>query len=169
VGAYTGEWAVPMTQRHRIELHAFEPADDGVAELTEKLGSDPHVHVHPYGLAERDFSSTMALNGPGSSIYADDGLYGSQTAEIRDVVPVLAELGISHIDLLKINIEGAEYDLLDRLIDAGWLARIDQLLIQFHEWHPLAYWRRWRIRRRLRRTHRQVWDYDFVWEYWRRS
>ncbi|MGI9601104.1 MAG: FkbM family methyltransferase [Acidimicrobiales bacterium] len=169
VGAYTGEWAAPMAERHDVEIHAFEPAEDGLAELTETLGSDPHVHIHPYGLAERDFSSTMALNGPGSSIYEDDGLYGSQTAEIRDVVPVFDQLGLTHIDLLKSNIEGAEYDLFDRLLDAAWLPRIDRVLVQFHEWHPWAYWRRARIRRRLKQTHDQVWNYDFVWEYWRRK
>ena len=169
VGAYTGEWAVPMLERHPgIVVHAFEPAADGVAELTDKIGGRPGVHIHPFGLSDADATLTMALHGPGSSIYADEGHYGSQTAEVRDVVAAFDELGLDHVGLLKSNIEGAEYDLLDRLLDAGWFERIDHLLVQFHEWHPWAYWRRHRIRRRLGATHEQVWNHDFVWEYWRR-
>ncbi|MGH8977302.1 MAG: FkbM family methyltransferase, partial [Acidimicrobiia bacterium] len=72
------------------------------------------------------------------------------------------------VDLCKVNIEGGEYDLFDRLIETVWLARIRILLIQFHEWHPNAYARRRAIRRAFSRTHDEVWDYPFVWEMWRR-
>jgi hypothetical protein len=67
---------------------------------------------------------------------------------------------------MKINIEGAEYDLLERLDAASWLHRIGALSIQFHEWHPQAHRRRRRIRQMLRRTHDQVWCYGWVWELW---
>ncbi len=42
-------------------------------------------------------------------------------------------------------------------------------LIQFHEWLPGAYYRRWKIRSKLRKTHRLKWDYHFVWECWERK
>ena len=38
--------------------------------------------------------------------------------------------------------------VLPLLLDADRLRTIDTVLIQFHEWLPRAYWRRWRIRRR---------------------
>jgi hypothetical protein len=67
-----------------------------------------------------------------------------------------------------VNIEGGEYDLFDRLIDIGWLPRVRSVLVQFHEWHPQAYRRRRAIRRALRRSHDEAWNYPFVWELWRR-
>jgi len=75
---------------------------------------------------------------------------------------------IDEIDVLKINIEGGEYDLIDRLDQAGWLPRIRIVLVQFHEWHPKAYRRRRTNRRALQRHHREVWGYPWVWEQWQR-
>jgi Methyltransferase FkbM domain len=86
--------------------------------------------------------------------------------EIRDVAPVFAELDAERIDLLKMNIEGAEFDVLERLAETGWIDRIDELLIQFHDWAPAAPRRRRMIRRVLARTHTEVWNYPWVWERW---
>jgi hypothetical protein len=67
---------------------------------------------------------------------------------------------------MKINIEGAEFPLLDRMIKTGLLQNVDCFLIQFHEWHPGAYKKRRHIREALSRTHRLEWDYYFIWEKW---
>jgi len=40
------------------------------------------------------------------------------------------------------------------------------VMVQFHEWHPKAYRRRWAIRKVLRRSHREVWCYPWIWELW---
>jgi hypothetical protein len=89
--------------------------------------------------------------------------------QIRDVVGVLDELGIREVDLLKVNIEGGEYDLFDRLIETDWLRSVRLVSVQFHEWHPKAYRRRRAIRRALARSHTEVWCYSWVWEYWSRT
>ena len=102
-----------------------------------------------FGLGGSDASVQLALEGPGSTIYASPGASRTTDAQIRDVVGVLDELSLDDIDLCKVNIEGGEYDLFDRLIEADWLRRIRILLIQFHEWHPKAYTRRRAIRRAL--------------------
>lgn len=167
VGAYTGQWTSKVVDRYGCQVYAFEPAPAGVKRLHALFDDDPRVHVLPYGLGNEDQTVSMALAGPGSSIYADSSRIGFAEIQIRDVVGVLDELGLTRIDVLKVNIEGGEFDLLDRIIDSGWLRRTDQLLIQFHEWHPQAYYRRWRIRRVLARSHELVWDHPWVWESWR--
>jgi hypothetical protein len=88
--------------------------------------------------------------------------------QIRDVVAAFEKLGLEEIDLLKVNIEGGEYDLFDRLTSADWLRRIRFVSVQFHEWHPHAYRRRRAVRRALRRQHVECWNYAWVWELWRR-
>jgi FkbM family methyltransferase len=168
VGAYDGEWSERISRRYGPTIYAFEPDPTSFRRLATRLGDQPNVVLLQYGLGGADQTATLALDGPGSSIYADSGLFGTAQVQIREVTSVLDELGIEHVDLLKVNIEGGEYDLLDRLIEAGWLPRIRLVSVQFHEWHPKAYRRRRAIRRALRRHHQEVWNYAWVWEYWRR-
>lgn len=51
--------------------------------------------------------------------------------EIRDIAEVLHETP-GDIDLVKMDIEGAEYAVIDRLIESGVIHRVKQLLIEFH-------------------------------------
>jgi hypothetical protein len=127
------------------------------------------VQLFRYGLGAEDSVAHLSAAGPGSSIYAKDSPLGeSAEVSIRDVVAVLDELEVDQVDLMKVNIEGGEFDLFDRLIEAGRLPSIRQIMIQFHEFHPDAYRRRHRVRKALRRSHEVVWDYPWVWEMWRR-
>ena len=79
----------------------------------------------------------------------------------------MAEEGIAHIDLMKINIEGAEYEVLQHLIDSGLIGRITNVQVQFHDCVPFARARRASIRRQLEHTHELTYDFSFVWENWR--
>jgi FkbM family methyltransferase len=171
VGAFDGDWSGKVSARYGSTIHAFEPSPAAFAKLAARLGGHANVIQHEYGLGGRDQRATLTLAGPGSSIYgvdAGDAPLETTAVAIRDVARVLDELGLETIDLLKVNIEGGEYDLFDRLIDTGWLPRVRVVLVQFHEWHPKAYRRRRAIRRALRRSHAEVWNYPFVWELWRR-
>jgi FkbM family methyltransferase len=168
IGAYVGEWCGAISRRYGSTIYAFEPNPHSIRELEKRLGDQENLHVFPFGLGAEDASVELALEGPGSNVFATGGAARTVAAEIRDVIGMLDELGVTEIDLCKVNIEGAEYDLFDRLIAADWLRRIRILSIQFHEWHPKAYARRRAIRRAFARTHDEVWDYPFVWELWRR-
>ena len=169
VGAYHGEWSERIAERYGSTIYAFEPDPTSHPELVARLAGRSNVVPLDYGLGAADGTASMSLAGLGSTIFASDAPLGTTTVRIRDVVPVLDELGLGAIDLLKVNIEGGEYDLLDRLGATGWLPRIRQVMVQFHEWHPGAYRRRRRIRRALARSHREVWCYPWIWELWRRD
>jgi FkbM family methyltransferase len=169
VGAYDGDWSENISRRFGSKIFAFEPNPRSFARLVPRLEDHPLVISFDYGLGAADEIATLALAGAGSSIYGHDVCYLSAQVQIRDVATVLEELKINRIDLLKVNIEGGEYDLFDRLIETGWLPRIRLVSVQFHEWHPKAYRRRRAIRRTLRKSHEEVWNYPWVWEFWRRA
>jgi len=175
-GAFIGEWAGTIEERYHPHIYAFEPSPTSFAQLEQRLGSIPSVELYDVGLGAAD--QTIALHdplGPGATIGSGPAP-ATRTAtlepvmvEVRDAATLFDELALPRIDLLKVNIEGAEYDLLDRLIETGWLERIDAVSIQFHEWHPGAHRRRRQIRRALAASHREVWCYDWLWELWTRS
>ena len=44
---------------------------------------------------------------------------------------ITRKLGHKKVDILKMDIEGSEYDVIDSILDSD--VRIDQILIEFHE------------------------------------
>lgn len=175
VGAADGTWTATVRQLHRARVYAFEPLPDQCQALKIRFAGDESVSVHCYGLSSADGIAQLSLLGLGSSVYTDRILSvfdepapQQVVVQMRDVVRVMDELGILEVELLKLNIEGGEYDLLDRLIDTGYIERVGSIVVQFHEWFEDAYARRRRIHRGLARTHTIDWDYPFVWERWTR-
>ena len=169
VGAFRGQGASQIHGLYACQVHGFEPNPYAYRALEERFADVDEVHTYSYGLGASDATLDLEVSGQGSSLHGlRDGRAPEQTVEvqIRDIVTVLDELGLDQVDLLKMNIEGAEYDLLDRLLAAGAMPRVRYLLVQFHEWHPGAHRRRRAIRRQLRRTHDLVWDYPWIFELW---
>lgn len=167
VGAYTGEVAADIRDLYGCRVCAFEPAPQFYDQLARRFEDDPQVSTFPYGVGAADATLPLALAGQGSTVHgAPDEGAETVDVQIRDVDAALTDLGVDRIDFLKMNIEGAEYDVLERLFETGWNERIRYLLIQFHEWYPRADRRRWTSRRRLRATHDQVWSYPWVYELW---
>ena len=75
--------------------------------------------------------------------------------------------GIGEIDLMKINIEGGEYEFLEYLLDTGLAVKIKNVQVQFHDFVPNAETRTKSIQERLSQTHSLTYQYEFVWENWR--
>ena len=169
VGAFTGSWAQHIVDRYDPVIYAFEPNPGSFKRLQQKAANNPKLQAMPYGLGDEDVTVAFTLNGLGSSM-CDERMSHSDIprtqVEIAAIDRVWNELKLGQIDLMKINIEGAEFPLLDKMIKADLLNKVDCFMIQFHEWHPGAHRKRQRIREELSKTHRLEWDYTFVWEKW---
>jgi FkbM family methyltransferase len=166
-GAHVGEWSRAVASRYPATVHAYEPNPKVHDRLVAAVRDLPSVHVHALALGDRDATVPLQLTGPGATTQPTDREVPTVPITMRDSAAAFDELGVEHIALLKLNIEGGEYDVLDRLIETAWIARVDAVSVQFHEWWPRAHHRRREIRRALRRTHDEVWCYPWVWELWR--
>ena len=91
----------------------------------------------------------------------------TEKIQLRSFTEFTTENSISTIDLLKINIEGAEFPLLESLETNGDLRKIKCLLIQFHAFADNAIERRKNLQEALSKTHVKLFDYPFVWECWK--
>lgn len=170
VGAYVGDWSKKIYEKYACKIHAFEP--NPATYLTLAATAQDRWICHEYGVAGATEDLALSLNGMGSSVFKlgnPDKNPEYTKVSLRAIDEVWNELGASKIDLMKINIEGGEYPLLERMIEKDMLPDVRLFLIQFHEWLPGAYYRRWKIRSKLRKTHRLKWDYNFVWECWERK
>lgn len=172
VGAFEGKWCGEVADRYQCEVEAFELSPEFFGVLADVAREHEGVHIREYGLGGRDETVRVSRTNMGSSVFVNPRS-GEQVewtdAHIRDVAAVWDELGWDRVAVLKVNIEGGEYDLLERLSDAGLLARVDCLLVQFHDWIPNGYARRRAIRRTLAETHDEAWCYDWAWEKWARK
>jgi FkbM family methyltransferase len=176
MGAFDGEWAANVHQEYGARVLSFEPWPAMLSKARQRLAPYPQVELYPYGLAAADKEVDLYQLGPGSTVHADAwqrldpqaALPAAVHVVLRDVIQVFDELDLHRVDVLKINVEGTEYEILDRLIATGYIERCRCVFIQFHEWFPDAYARRRRIHLALRRTHRVDWSDYFVWERWTR-
>ena len=99
----------------------------------------PRIHVHEYGLGSEDgeFEFTIPLmdqtNEGGYSRFAGKPVEGGRVVKgrLRKTAKVLEELGIAAIDLIKIDTEGAEFDILTSFPDAV-LAKVSWIYGELH-------------------------------------
>ena len=102
-------------------VYAFEPSPDNVPLLrrnTEALG---RVQVVPVALGEQDgtlefFASEAAANFGGFSRFGAGSDTGRKTAvTVRHAGRQLSELGLGSADVIKIDVEGSEWEILNAL------------------------------------------------------
>ena len=146
-------------------VFVFEPRPDYARNIRLRFKQNPYIRVFDFGLAAGDGPISVSDEGCASSAYklTDKLIQG----KLRSAGDFLAEHQISHIHLLKINIEGGEYDLLEYLIATGWVKRIRDIQVQFHDFVPNAVSRMRQIQASLGATHQLTYQYPFVWENWR--
>lgn len=92
--------------------------------------------MHPFGLATHD--GTARFSPPVHPQHVSHTLVERpETAEraievqVKRLSTIAAELGHTHLDVLKVDIEGAEYEWIDSMSD-GEVPDAEQLLLEFH-------------------------------------
>lgn len=154
VGAYRGEFAEAIYRRYHCRLIVVEPTDSIVGF---ELGTVIHkaAWVHP-----------GVIRTGGQFYYTSQYEEGAGEYPCIDINPLIASL--PEISLCKINIEGAEYELLKHIIGAGLHHKIRNFQVQFHqiEGEPFDEWYQ-SIAAALSETHDVQWKYPFCWESWR--
>lgn len=167
VGGYEGQWASDLFSKYQPVIHVFEPVSSFAKEIADRFLYNKKITVHPYGLSDQEITLPITVTNDRSSMYIE----GTETEEVplRKGSEVFRELLTDRIALMKINIEGGEYALLEDLIVSGIIDRIDNIQVQFHSFVPNATERMEAIQRKLRETHTQTYTYPFVWENWQKK
>lgn len=136
------DFDLSLIRRYDLELHAFDPTPSTVDWLAaHKLPES--FRFHPWAVAAEDgilkLYPRVKRDGSHSSVmYTMVAHEEAQDAFIEvpafSLVNIAAKLGHDHIDLLKMDIEGAEYEVLDNLLGSAVQPR--QLLVEFHHRFP---------------------------------
>lgn len=167
LGGYKGQWAADIFTRYDCQVHIFEPYKVYASDIAHRFSQNPKVKVYDFGLSGSDQELSLAVSDDASSSYKSSG--DKVTIYLKEAKHFFEDSGIEEIDLMKINIEGGEYDLLEHLLDTGYINHIDNIQVQFHDFVPDAGPRMKAIQDRLSATHYTTYQYEFVWENWRRK
>lgn len=165
-GGYKGEWTVGMIARYGCRSEIFEPVPSYAEHCKRLFSRNAFVHVHPAALGGSSRKTKFSFAANGTSEFIARGSTNIVEAPVVDVSQFLDQLDNELVACLKLNIEGGEYEVLERLIDTNQIIRCKSLLIQFHP-QPEGWERRRKdIEAHLRATHDRVWSYPMVWEKW---
>lgn len=167
VGGYEGDWAEKIVAQYHCRIHVFEPVKAFADAIRDRFAENPKIEVHAFGLGGIDRDEPMAINRNASSIYksSDKG----ETVHIANVAEWIRRQKIKQIDLIKINIEGGEFELLERLIAENMLELFSDIQVQFHSFAPDADARMEAIHQALAKTHSPSYAYRYIWENWYRK
>jgi FkbM family methyltransferase len=108
-----------LIERYGITVRSFDPVESYVEGARAAAAGDPRFSIHRAAIAKSDGPLRMQItHDPTSESVSSAELYETERfIELpgRSLESVMQELGDDRIDLLKLDIEGGEYELLPSL------------------------------------------------------
>ena len=167
VGGYLGDFAESISRKYSCFVYVFEPHPNYYEKCVTRFYENEKITVLPFGLSDLNGFFELSDTGDGSSfLNPKHRQRNTVRCEIREFFSVLNDLSVSRINLMKLNIEGGEYPLLQHIADNSKLDIVDDYQIQFHNFIDNADQKRAAVLDELSASHHRTWCYEFVWENW---
>ena len=129
---------IELINRFGVTVHAFDPTPKSI-DWVHGQNFPNNLVFHEYGIA--DFDGEINFYPPENSAHVSHTILDRAetsnqaiTVPVKKLKTILQELDHHHIDLLKMDIEGAEYQVIDDLVRSD--LRPMQLLVEFHHRFP---------------------------------
>ena len=133
-------WDLAMIRRFGVTVHAFDPTPASMAWVAGQQ-LPPQFVFHDLGIS--NFDGVLDFYPPrrsGSTHFSQERrgwLFDrrpSVPGRVRRLATIMQELGHDRIDVLKLDVEGAEFEVVPNLIASG--VEVDQLLVEIHYQFP---------------------------------
>lgn len=167
LGGYRGDFAAAINERYGCKVYVFEPVLQSYQKCINRFQGNNQITCFNYGLSSINGWLNIGLAENSSSFASPHAQGAVERVQLRSVVECIHELNIDRIDLMKINIEGGEFEVLPAIIESGDITKVNYLQVQFHNFVNDAEARRAALRIHLEKTHTEMWDYYFIWESWK--
>ena len=125
-----------LIQETGCTVHGFDPTPKSLAWVKQNVQED-RVLMHPWALGFEDGTLTLWMpdnpNHVSASLVSASGRSkGSFDAECKSLKSIMEELGHESVDVLKMDIGGAEYGVIEALCAGGTISMVGQLVVEFH-------------------------------------
>ena len=136
---FEAEFAVYWIKEHGATAVIVDPTRKHVPSLTEVVKTHaPHLSHMAYAVSKADgetqfFESVDNESGSlhGDHINVDGQETRSYTVEERTIASVMKEAGMTEVEMVKVDIEGAEFELFEQF-DFSVFKRTRQIFVEFH-------------------------------------
>ncbi len=123
-----------LIERFGLVVHGFDPTPR-VVEWLQQCPQPAAFKFHPLGLAWMEGELSFAApthEGAVSGTVVPEAVVDRETVmvPVSRLSTIMSKLGHDRLDVLKIDIEGAEYAVIDDMLQSNILP--DQLLVEFH-------------------------------------
>lgn len=157
LGSYDGVFAETIHNRYGCHVICVEPTNH-IMNLINK----PGYTIIKKAAWIRDEVRRFGGAYYHTSAHADHIAFGYNDYDCFDVNGMLEDY--EEIGLLKVNIEGDEYPVLEHIMDH--VKKIKYLQIQFHVVDETSEAKRNALISKFKLTHECNWSIPFVWESW---
>jgi FkbM family methyltransferase len=132
LGANRGEFARELIRRFGCRVHAAEP----LPCLCADIPPSPRLTLYPIAIGGRNGRARLnVFSSRCASLLAsreNEATVQKQDVKVLDLHSLLALVGAEHIDLMKVDVEGAELEMFESAL-ASDLERIALITIEFHD------------------------------------
>lgn len=145
VGANIGAATLFFAERYEAEVESFElmPSTAAIARRNVALNPElaPRITLQEWGLSDQDGEFEIPSNPdyrPSNSLFVPvpAGAGGMEKVQVKDIAPVIRgamDRLAGRKLVVKIDAEGAEYEIIDRLAETQLLGKIDLILLEWHQ------------------------------------
>jgi FkbM family methyltransferase len=142
LGAHIGSFAIFAARlRSDITIHSYEPSSENLRLLRQNLilnGLEHRVGTCRAAVSDADGVVQLRVNGPtdafdipAAPIQRGNDDRSLEEVEARTLHSILKDVGLERVDLMKMDIEGSEYAVLESSPDA--IARCDRVVMEWHD------------------------------------
>ncbi len=141
-----------LIERFGCRVFAFDPTPRAITHVAAVAAGEPRFRFVPVGLWSED--TTLRFFAPRNPSHVSHSVVNLQRtrdyfeAPVRTLPGLMRELGTGRIDLLKLDIEGAEHEVIRTVLEAGLRPTVVCMEID-QPVRPLPFWR---TVRRVRRA-----------------
>ena len=110
-----------LIDRFGCDVFAFDPTPRAIEYVKKTAGNNPQYHLFEVGLWEKE--DELKFYVPKDSAHVSHSLLNLQQTEdyisvkVNRLKNIMQQMGHSKIDLLKIDIEGAEYKVIESIVE----------------------------------------------------
>jgi FkbM family methyltransferase len=156
-----------LVDRIGCEVFLFDPTPESF-KYVGRFRKIKKIHFYPYGIWDKNES--LFFKSPANTQWSSYSIVDLQNtkknaflAECRTLKQITNELGHKEIDFLKLDIDGAEYRVLDNLIKSNIRPKV--LLVEFDQ--PVFFLKTYNMILRIIKSGytlavRDMWNFTFI-------